>query len=191
MICPACLNELRPVFEFGIALDECPACGGIWFDDEELKRLLNAGGDITANLETSARPSGEFVTKRDLNRLCPKCSIHLDRYRYNYSSQVELDSCHKCNGVWIDDVELFAILEFNRAESAQIAADGGKWLGGVAAMVEFEGEALESRQRARRIVGSVRQAMTCRYGFYTPKDEFPMPDMDVPSFLDPPGNGRN
>lgn len=185
MTCPACLKELRPVIEFGIALDECPACGGIWFDDDELKRLLNAGGDITVELDAKVEPSGEIVTKRDLNRVCPKCNIHLDRYRYNYSSQIELDSCHQCNGVWIDDSELFAILEFNQRDETMAATDGGKWLKGVAAMAEFEGEALEQRQRARRIVGGVRQAMTCRYGMYMPTNEFPMPNSDVPSFVDP------
>lgn len=187
MTCPACAKELRPAVEFGIALNECPACGGIWLEDGELNRVLKSGSDITTGLENRVQPSGEIVTKRDLNRACPKCNIHLDRYRYNYSSPVELDSCHKCNGVWIDDGELFAILDFNQNEEIMAAADGGKWLKGVAAMAEFEGEAQEQRQRARRIVGGVRQAMTCRYGFYMPKDDFPMPDSDVPSFLDPPG----
>jgi Zn-finger nucleic acid-binding protein len=183
--CPSCKSELLAKVEFGIALDECSACGGIWLEDGELQRILNSGAEITLGLEESVCPSGEIVTIRDLNRVCPKCSIHLDRYRYNYSSQIELDTCHQCNGVWVDDGELFAIKEFNQAEKEITAADGGKWLAGVTAMAEFEGEALEHRQRARRIIGGVRHVMTCRYGFYMPKDDFPMPASEVPSFVDP------
>lgn len=37
--CPKCGEPLRPRTEHEITIDECPACGGVWFDKGEFEAL--------------------------------------------------------------------------------------------------------------------------------------------------------
>lgn len=39
MICPRCGQMLQQRVEHGVAVDECPGCGGVWLDKGELEAL--------------------------------------------------------------------------------------------------------------------------------------------------------
>jgi Zn-finger nucleic acid-binding protein len=40
------------------------------------------------------------------HRLCPACHVSMDKFRYMYSSNIILDECPNCGGVWVQDGEL-------------------------------------------------------------------------------------
>lgn len=43
---------------------------------------------------------------------CPKCSIQMDRREHGYCSQIMVDVCHDCQGVWLDKGEIQALEVF-------------------------------------------------------------------------------
>jgi Zn-finger nucleic acid-binding protein len=51
MPCPACAGPLRPVRFGGVALDRCDRDGRLWFDAEELEKVLHAIGLAYADRE--------------------------------------------------------------------------------------------------------------------------------------------
>ena len=38
--CPVCGVELKPRVVYGIEVDFCPRCGGVWLDGGELNKLI-------------------------------------------------------------------------------------------------------------------------------------------------------
>jgi len=56
MHCPVCSEKLRAIEHFGVALNLCPSCKGLWLDSGELKKLMklecaNAAEDSLASPE--------------------------------------------------------------------------------------------------------------------------------------------
>jgi len=39
-LCPVCGVELKPRVVYGIEVDYCPKCGGVWLDGGELQKLI-------------------------------------------------------------------------------------------------------------------------------------------------------
>ena len=107
MQCPACGNNMTPVQAGGITVDVCKeGCGGMWFDQLELKRLDEPGesaGQTLLDIEVSPSASVD----RSEQRRCPKCDdITLMRSFYSPRMQVEVDHCAGCGGHWLDLGEL-------------------------------------------------------------------------------------
>lgn len=42
MNCPVCDEKLRPVEKYGVEIDICPGCKGVWLDRGELDKILEA-----------------------------------------------------------------------------------------------------------------------------------------------------
>ncbi len=107
MQCPGCGNNMSPVQTGGITVDVCKGgCGGMWFDQLELKRLdepHESAGQILLDIEVDPGVSVD----RSERRKCPKCEdITLMRFCYSPRQQVEVDHCAGCGGHWLDLGEL-------------------------------------------------------------------------------------
>lgn len=116
MKCPACSRELSEVTVGGLNVDVCRGgCGGIWFDNFELQKVDEAAElNLERLLDVEHDPSVrvDFAARRH----CPRClDIVLMRHGYGGHRAVQVDSCPKCGGVWLDAGELAQI----RKESAQ------------------------------------------------------------------------
>lgn len=107
--CPDCQTELHTEEVLGIALDVCPKCAGIWFDDGELLKLKELGDEAMGEAEDAAAPEGELTERTPSRRTCPECKAQLEEFSYLYSSKVKLDTCPLCFGTWVDDGELNAM----------------------------------------------------------------------------------
>jgi len=107
--CPVCRIEMVPVSTLGVALDRCPSCAGIWFDDGELATLAAAAPDALELLDSEHAPAIEQLNVAGNLKRCPNCSTQLESYRYAYDSPAVLDSCPKCHGIFVEDQELVAI----------------------------------------------------------------------------------
>ena len=133
MICPRDGATLKTSeYEAGIQVEACPACGGIWLDrgrleqieetmehdhTEELKRMP----DLIAGAYQRARQRAEG----DLT--CPRCGIETESAEYAYCSQVVINRCPACGGVWLDSGELEALEVFY--ERSRMEAKGPLRLG--------------------------------------------------------------
>lgn len=115
MNCPRCSVELKPVKIKGIELDICDTCEGIWFDNGELDKVCNLG---ESSLETSDI-SKSLIRDNSLNKstksktlTCPHCNSTLERFIYSYDSNILLDACKICHGIWLDDGELKEVIDY-------------------------------------------------------------------------------
>ena len=110
MQCPACGNTLTERTVADVAVDVCDGgCGGIWFDNFELKKLDDrdeAAGE--ALLDVACAPS--VTVDHDAVWGCPRCGHPaMTRHFYSPKRAVEVDQCPKCAGVWLDAGELRTI----------------------------------------------------------------------------------
>ncbi|OQA24236.1 MAG: hypothetical protein BWY59_02293 [Verrucomicrobia bacterium ADurb.Bin345] len=114
MHCPACGAPLhrRPVA--GVELDRCDACNGFWFDDGEMARLLPALSSAANVPDLDARIIFEKPARSHVNpqRKCPKCAVVMANYNYCYDSNILLDRCPECRGIWMDGGELAAVAQY-------------------------------------------------------------------------------
>lgn len=123
-LCPDCRQPLRSTGFLNVSLDTCPLCGGIWFDEGELVKLHSAGKTVSLrSLEDRVEPKIAAVTDRGQDRLCPGCNLRLTPYRYLYDSDVYLDECDECLGIWMEDGELDKIAAVLDARAIDIDDD--------------------------------------------------------------------
>ncbi len=107
MKCPACGNVLQKMTVEEISVDVCQGgCGGIWFDNHELRKFdepHEAAGQALLDVERNEKIHLDLHKKRH----CPKCrKIVLTRRLFSAKRQVEVDECPQCGGVWLDYGEL-------------------------------------------------------------------------------------
>ncbi len=123
--CPICNVELKKVTIGGVlVLDECPECHGIFFDHLELRKL-DEEHEFADDPELQRLLSySRADDKRDFQLTCPACGSKMVRRRYNIRSDVFIDECYNCGGIWLDAGELRAVREqFLSKEEARKAIE--------------------------------------------------------------------
>ena len=103
MKCPKCeTTSLEPHVFKGVEVDRCPQCRGIWFDKDELPAFLGL-----TRRELRALQGGQI--DEQLNRKqgrCPRDDTQLLRIYSPRNTEVVIDTCVTCSGLWLDDGEL-------------------------------------------------------------------------------------
>ncbi|MBI3299678.1 MAG: zf-TFIIB domain-containing protein [Elusimicrobia bacterium] len=108
--CPKCpyvgLNLVRT--PQGVQVDECPECGGRWFDAGELQAASADPAKLAAALEdgSDSKPS---------TRACARCGGEL-RNRPLISRFLRVDYCPRCRGFWVDKNELHLVDKLLKGE---------------------------------------------------------------------------
>jgi Zn-finger nucleic acid-binding protein len=109
MKCPKCDYELSELVLGGSKVHHCGRCGGIWFDKDELSAVKDERDQDLSWLEydlwsdkDQLQPSGSSVE-------CPRDRQPLFKIKYG-PSDVLVDVCMECHGVWLDKDELDKIL---------------------------------------------------------------------------------
>ena len=88
-----------------VVIDVGPQCQGIWFDDNELKKVL--GDRKLANYLT------KHIGMQSKSKLvCPRCGGLMG---LEYAQDVEIDVCLNCHGAWLDYGELERLKEESEA----------------------------------------------------------------------------
>ncbi|MCK4905224.1 zf-TFIIB domain-containing protein [bacterium] len=110
MKCPDCQGELKQIDCKGIMIDECIKCKGKWFDRDELQKAKDRADDDLRWLDFD--PFGEDAKKLSTfsqGKICPKCFGIMLALKY-MDSQVLIDKCSGCKGVWLESGELAKII---------------------------------------------------------------------------------
>lgn len=119
---------------WGVALDQCSQCAGVWFDDGELASVAKTTPDALKLLDAERLPTMELLNAPGRRKQCPRCATPLSSYHYAYSSPVLLDSCPQCHGIFVEDQEMDAIGQLMRQAPPQrlnaVAASRAKLTGG-------------------------------------------------------------
>ncbi len=111
MKCPVCSCRLRRVRSKNTIVDICSNCSGVWFDSGELQVFLR---DLIKSQEISPVPTRLFKPREvevidqsaTESRICPKCSFVMKTFNYAYDSNVFVDKCPECEGIWTDAGEV-------------------------------------------------------------------------------------
>lgn len=104
--CPDCNIALDARDFQGITIDACPKCAGIFFDDGEVAAIKAKGLDAMDELEKAVVPQVTTEAAQGKFRRCSNCGSAMDKFRYMYHSDVVLDQCERCGGIWVQDGEL-------------------------------------------------------------------------------------
>lgn len=110
--CPKCMGELREI-QIGdkkgeiLNVDQCFACQGIWFDQGELRKMLQIKPFFSSE-EGAKEFAGEW---RDVvfdlkSSRCPHCKKEMERLHNVRGGQIAVDHCQSCDGTWLDGGEI-------------------------------------------------------------------------------------
>jgi hypothetical protein len=119
MKCPHDQSELSTRrYEADIEVDECPTCRGMWLDQGELEQIqATVEHDYRAELKRIPDSTvAAYVAARgrapDQELACPKCGDALNQREHAYCSQIYIDVCQGCSGVWLEEGEIQALETF-------------------------------------------------------------------------------
>jgi len=126
MKCPVCSNRLRAVRIKSEIVDVCPGCRGIWFDSGEFVDLVNElanSEEITPEMPQlfkprAVQPAGKTEEE---SRICPRCNKKMRKFNYAYDSNVFLDKCPNCGGIWTDRGEVRQIAKYLKHNPQTVA----------------------------------------------------------------------
>src|SRR5262245_51304148 len=105
MNCVKCEGKLRRVEIEEVVVDQCDRCFGIWFDSDELQRILAA-----KSIEPLRSPESQAKSSKadDARRAsCPRCRGEGKLVQVaSLTSDIHIDTCSVCGGKWLDGGEL-------------------------------------------------------------------------------------
>lgn len=140
-------------------MDVCTKCAGIWFDAGELKQLQSSGPSAWLDLESRVAPRTEetATSPGHVLKTCPQCSLPMHAYRFLYDSNITLDECNQCGGIWVDDNELSEMAEY----LAKVQKESAGLPRGMLTPEEMDRIAAKARMSARAAsgVGGVLSAL--------------------------------
>lgn len=128
MNCPKCVGIMKEILipaDTPFTVDRCPMCGGMWFDKDELSRMLDAQifADTRFRLELDAPVDEALAEQIGLDKKeidCPRCGNgqRLSRAASPRRSEVMIDFCERCSGIWLDRGEYDKLSEHSLVENA-------------------------------------------------------------------------
>ncbi len=123
MQCPCCDKELKEKKVGAITVDVCEGgCGGIWFDNFELKKVDEEHEHEGEELLNIKRKEG-FKIDPKVKRECPRCQdTFMMKHFVSIKREAEIDECGKCAGVWLDVGELASIRNAYKTEKERSLA---------------------------------------------------------------------
>jgi len=116
MICPVCKKKLEPTIFYGVEVDYCPQCLGMWFEQDELRLAKDKRDEKLNWLDIDLWRYGRKFKIYPGIRLCPFCRLPLYEVYYG-DSRVIIDVCNLCHGIWLDRGEFKRIIEYLREKA--------------------------------------------------------------------------
>jgi Zn-finger nucleic acid-binding protein len=115
MKCPRDKQRLHPhIYESSVTVNICPDCNGMWLEKGELEEIEEIV-EYDYSRELSRIPdfignAFEIVRQKNLKDIpCPSCACVMESREYAYCSQIMINKCPKCGGIWLDNGEIEAL----------------------------------------------------------------------------------
>jgi Zn-finger nucleic acid-binding protein len=113
--CPRCNVDFLLLKVSQKTLSECPACGGLWVENDTLQEICTSKEQQQAIMGFNPEPvSGTSTPAAQSGKTyipCPVCNNLMNRRQFAGCSRVIVDWC-KAHGTWLDRNELRQIVEF-------------------------------------------------------------------------------
>jgi Zn-finger nucleic acid-binding protein len=113
MICPSCQSSLTFEQVYYCKIYPCTRCDGIWLRAEIFPRLASS---LAVNVEKSDHDYLKLFKPREVAlpdskrpRLCPQCRTAMKEFNFAYDSNIFLDKCPRCGGIWTDAGEILKV----------------------------------------------------------------------------------
>jgi Zn-finger nucleic acid-binding protein len=119
MICPNDSVEMQPVkaeSHYGrtVMLDQCPGCGGIWFDRFELYSVKQGQAEKIELLNGDSLRAPSVMGNSDL--LCPRDSAKLVHFQDRFfPKDIIIARCPVCSGFWLNRGEFIKYQEYRQS----------------------------------------------------------------------------
>ncbi|WP_417851148.1 zf-TFIIB domain-containing protein [Thalassoglobus sp.] len=105
--CPGCEQQLSRAMADEAFVESCSSCQGILFErDVFMSVAWDRRGQFQGAEETPIPIDPAELKER---RNCPKCQQLMETHPYYGPGNAVIDSCHRCQLVWLDTGELTAI----------------------------------------------------------------------------------
>ncbi len=111
MNCPVCEKNMQKTVFYGTEVDFCEECLGIWFEKNELREAKDEKEKTLNWLDIDLWDKEDDFHISKEGKCCPKCSVPLYEVEYA-NSEVKVDFCSLCEGVWLDRGEFKKIMEY-------------------------------------------------------------------------------
>jgi Zn-finger nucleic acid-binding protein len=118
MNCPRDNRPLKEIDINGILVDICEECGGVWFDNQELKKFdeqHEKTGDKLSELMSKYQKGNIDFSQRLKSPKQP--DVIMLRHFYSPAKQVTIDVCPATGGIWLDAGELAKMREMYPTEA--------------------------------------------------------------------------
>ncbi|MBV9079735.1 MAG: zf-TFIIB domain-containing protein [Elusimicrobia bacterium] len=125
--CPRCREILSRFEVFGIELDQCAVCHGLWFGPRDLERVKDRLDQDVRWKDLNLREYASRTHFKHTRLTCPGCQAALCEIHFD-DTRIELEFCARCGGVWTDQGRLGKILSHIRRKmdaepTAQVARE--------------------------------------------------------------------
>lgn len=168
MICPGCGASLVKQKARGMTIHTCSQCGGMWFDSGQLddfvvREMINRPDlpDAPPELRREVRRARDVAEPR---RACPHCGGAMVKLNYAYDSNIILDRCGACNGIWADAGEIERMV-IHRKGNPHLDALG-------VALVDHDREMMKLRGEAEHAAGLADTPSPIKYSATTDGSTF-------------------
>ncbi len=111
--CMKCSSKMITQNINGVEIEYCLKCGGMWFDSNELEKVL--GGNkpkFFSELSSSGKISGYT---------CPKCFVYIYQMELIQGSGIIAETCFKCDGFFLDKGELVKLKDYINLNQIKIS----------------------------------------------------------------------
>ncbi len=125
-MCPACRANFNLYTVYGIEIEGCPKCKGVFLDRDELRALKDRSEKGTWQTLRWIDDEVEAIDKANAmpsKRVCPKCKgIELVSTNFGNSPMI-IDWCPSCHGTWLDRDEFQGIIQCLRDKLNKLSCD--------------------------------------------------------------------
>lgn len=117
MKCPICKTEdFKKAIFYGTEVDYCPQCLGLWFEQDELRQAKDEKDKDLSWLDVDLWQDEKRFNISQGQKVCSKCGVPLYRVKYG-ESEIEVDLCNLCQGIWLDRGEFKKITDYLKEKS--------------------------------------------------------------------------
>ncbi len=142
MTCAFCKTKLEETMLCNVAVDYCPKCLGLWFEQEELRWAKDEKDKNLKWLDIDLWKDKKKFKISPAQKLCPSCRLPLYEIRYGrsrihphtkrgqsvrgakinkksprYGVGVKVDVCSVCRGIWLDRGEFQKIIKYLKEQA--------------------------------------------------------------------------
>lgn len=150
LCCPRSGHALKGVEIDEVRVDLCEDCGGVWFDNFELKKFdekHEAGGESLIELMAQHARADLELSERLKSPRHPE--IVMMRRFFSPRKQIEIDECPQSGGIWLDAGELARIRDLFPTEEER-KKFVSEFIGEVMSSPEMKAMNAQSEERVRK-----------------------------------------